>query len=194
MFHFIINLILIAKLFISSINSKLGFHIKYSGNNFFMHVLISGEFYDWFALEYNSKYNESKTRSDIKGDMFTILFSDNRYFTRGKFLFSQLFPSVYEVFRKIKKNQKNLLAILLQRIESEAVLDGVIEVLVHERPRMPVWTIHDSIITTEDNSNYLKELMLKVLTSIVGVPPKLQEEKWSLNSVYLELDALELKI
>ena len=118
--------------------------------------------------------------------MFMVLFTDNRFIGQEeaafKRLFRDLFPAVYQVFNRIKKGQKNRLSIILQRIESYLFLDVICKDISKINPDIPIFTIHDSIATTEDHYQTVLNQMEDTLKAYVGHVPKLQIEHWSQSS------------
>jgi len=165
----------------------------------YINLVVNGEFYNYFEEEYFKRTNSKhKNYREIKSEMFLTLYSDNRYInkkgTEGKDLFADLFPSVYKVFSIIKKKDNSLLPILLQRIESDVILDSVCRCLTIQYPKMPIFTCHDSIATTSENAQLLKKIMNEALIDYVGSPVKLKEEVWTIKNLRNELDLLKSRI
>lgn len=108
-------------------------------------------------------------RASTKTVMYQVLFSHNSWMNQGnpiskydaslKYLFKSIYPEVYEVFCSIKESQKNQLAILLQRIESFLIIDRCCKKISTERPLVPIYTIHDSIVSTKENMDYIKSII-----------------------------------
>jgi len=69
--------------------------------------------------------------------------------------------------------------ILLQQIESHLVLQVITKRIARERPTMPLFTIHDSIVTTEGNENYVQEIIIQEMKKAVGFGPGLRIERWT---------------
>lgn len=46
-------------------------------------------------------------------------------------------------------------------------------------PYIPLYTIHDSIVTTERYVGTVRKYMIEELTKRIGIPPTLEEEIWS---------------
>jgi hypothetical protein len=118
------------------------------------------------------------SRAEAKEGMFEVLFSSNRYKTKTKLLFAEIFPTINEMFRLIKGDQHRRLPILLQNIESHLVLKVITKQLASRYPNMPLYTIHDSIATTSTYVDIVRSHMTDVLTKKVGIPPKLKTEIW----------------
>jgi hypothetical protein len=85
---------------------------------------------------------------------------------------------VYELFSFIKKSDKTNLPRLLQRLESYLILLGITKRIARERPKMPIFTIHDSIVTTEGNEEYVKQVMKNEMHMAIGIAPTLSTEVW----------------
>ena len=88
--------------------------------------------------------------------------------------------------KKINEISKhtNFLAVLLQRIESYLVLEIICKRIALERPKLPIYTIHDSIVTTIGNEEYVKSIMVEMLKSYIGHEPKLKFEYWQIEDPF----------
>lgn len=147
----------------------------------------SGLFYEKFGeklvetgiLE-NSPIEE--LREAAKEITFSSIYSPNTSiaYNQAIQLFKAIFPNVYEVFKLIKRGHNNhpTLSVCLQRFEAELVLHKACSVISEERPDVFLMTLHDSIITTEDNAEYVKAIIYSVLRTNLGVPPHLKIERW----------------
>jgi hypothetical protein len=93
-------------------------------------------------------------------------------------LFKKTFPTVYKIISKIKKERHATLAIILQRLESELFLQKCCKIIYEERPDIPIFTLHDSIITTKENIEYVKSIIEKVLLEHINAKPHLKVERW----------------
>ncbi|MCD4737452.1 MAG: hypothetical protein K8R53_15520 [Bacteroidales bacterium] len=157
---------------------------------------INGDLYDTIKYYLNHDYPDKNfcidwekriykkgrdiNRKDAKKLTFFIFYSSNQCYSTAteKQLFKRLFPPVYEIFSYFKKEEKNRLALLLQRIESHAILDIICGRISHERPELPIFTVHDSIVTTVGNEDYVKSIMEAELIKYVSLKPTLKLEYW----------------
>jgi hypothetical protein len=149
-------------------------------------LVCNGNIYEHFGklleeanlLDHNDL---TPTRKIAKRAIFTAFFSRNNSigYNKDAQLFNKFFPIVFEIFAKIKKGKKyNSLACLLQYIEAQIILLLVCKRISIERPNLPIFTLHDSIVTTDGNEGYVSEVMMEVLYSEIGIPPILKIEKW----------------
>lgn len=72
---------------------------------------------------------------------------------------------------------------LLQRTESYLVLEKVCKEFHHRHPEAPIFTIHDSVMTTAEYSDDLNQLMYDTLLSITGIVPGLKMEEPDLDVI-----------
>ena len=85
---------------------------------------------------------------------------------------------MYKVIKYVKESHHPALAVVLQNLEADLILHKVCKIISEERPDVLTYTLHDSIITTEDNVDYVQGIMTKVLKKSIGVAPTLKVEKW----------------
>jgi hypothetical protein len=92
-----------------------------------------------------------------------IFFGKNRASCEGqkmlKELFADLFPTVDAVMRKLKRKDHAFLACLMQHYEACFMINAVCRRLMKNLPDAPVFTIHDSILTTEAYIETIKQIM-----------------------------------
>lgn len=145
-------------------------------------LVLSGQFYEHFVKVIKESTGETRTRDNVKIEILRAFFGkhelDGGGVTLVKKLFASEFPIMYEIFGILKKKDKNVLAIILQRIESYIIIDIICKRISREHPNIPLITIHDSIATTEENYEVVEAYMKKLLTELVGHPPKLKIERW----------------
>lgn len=151
----------------------------------FREIVSNGNFYEEFAailLENGDlqDVSEDDMRDIVKEITFSTIFSKNnaiRYNDAIR-LFKKNFPNVYEIISEIKRNYHPTLAVILQNLEADLFLNKCCKIISENRPDIPLFTLHDSIITTEENIEYVESIILQVLTESIGVKPKLKIERW----------------
>lgn len=154
-----------------------------------------GEIYEKIIDIVQEKFRESLTRKQIKTMFYIVLFSNNKFFNqpaaRLKRLFSEIYPQVYKFVTIIKHKNHPTLACLLQAIESEIILHRCCKRIWAETDRqVPVFTIHDSIVTTIGNEDYVYQIMKEELAKCIGVEPKMKYEYWNYQSKDLDQEIM----
>jgi hypothetical protein len=146
----------------------------------FKYLVANGTFYDFFInqLQVEGEYEIAKKAT--KRRLLITFYSKKGTKSGGaKTQFNSLFPLVYKFINCAKDVRHQNLAILLQRIESYLILDRICKRLASERPKMPIFTIHDSIVTTVGNEDFVKTVMQDELLYWVGVQPNVSIEYWA---------------
>jgi len=109
--------------------------------------------------------------------------------------FKALYPDVMLIYEKIKKGQQKDrykdLCRLFQRIESVAMQGFVCKRMNKEYPFIPLFTLHDCLITTEKNLSVIRQIMNEEIAGYMGYAPTMKAKLWS---EYEELIPEELKL
>ncbi|MBB6370613.1 hypothetical protein [Chryseobacterium shigense] len=138
----------------------------------------------YFANKYNArkKVTEIKKVDDVralmKGVIFTLFFSGIKTRNSNYKIFKEAFPNLVDAIELFKGNDNAVFSKLLQNIESECIIDFVSRKIAKEYPEMPLFSIHDSLSTTENYALILEDLMPKYIFEYTGLTPKIEEEKW----------------
>ena len=77
---------------------------------------------------------------------------------------------------KRKKEDYRKLAINLQRAEADLMINKVCKRISIERPEIFITTIHDSILTTEENKSYICNVILNEFERNFNLKPSLKIE------------------
>ena len=146
-------------------------------------LVEQGRFYEYLSEEIGKELGIGySNRRKVKAAVFQVLFTDNRFLgqeeAKPKKVFKTLFPTVYDLFAQIKKSDKTSLPRLLQRLESHLMLLVITKRIAKEQPKLPIFTIHDSIITTVGNEGYVQKIVEEELKAAIGITPKLSIEFW----------------
>lgn len=143
----------------------------------------AGNLYEFMQREIN---NPEIDRSRVKTMILITFFSDNRYISQQtedaslKRRFRGLFPEIYKLIVLCKRSRKERFACLLQSVESEIILHRCCRRIWDEGGHeVPVFTIHDSIATTAEHVEFVRQIMDEELTKAAGVHPSFKTELWS---------------
>lgn len=143
-------------------------------------LVLNGQLYEYMGAKL--KMND---RALAKETMFSVLYSANKYFNQKealpKRIFCEAFPNVYKLLAMFKAEQKNALAVLLQRIEAKLILSAITKRISIERTELPLFTLHDAIVTTLGNEQYIDMVLKEECAKVFGWPPKTKIEPWCLQ-------------
>ncbi len=147
----------------------------------YIEIVNSGSFYEQIFKEMYPDLPFDKAKA--KTMMFMIFFSRNNYMGQPKAepkkRFKRLFPQTYEIFRLLKLCDYTALSRILQRIESDVIIQNVVPRISRERPELPIFTIHDSIVTTLGNEQYVSDIIQQEILRLTGLQAKLGIEYWN---------------
>lgn len=154
----------------------------------YIDLVTSGSFYEFIQAHFEPLYpTRFDTRAKVKKEVLRIFFSDpnvhSLLFYKPAQTFKELFPTVYELFKLIQQSGKNYLPIILQRIESYLMLDVVCKSISKLHPEIPLFTIHDNIITTKGNEDIVEDILLKEIENWLGYKPSIGREDLSIKNV-----------
>ncbi|GEP93721.1 hypothetical protein SAMN05660909_05679 [Chitinophaga terrae (ex Kim and Jung 2007)] len=146
-------------------------------------MVSSGNFYSEFRQLLKNKLDLNyATNEDVKPILFTVLFTDNRFIGQAdaapKRIFRDLFPAIYEITAFIKRHGAENLPILLQRIESFIMYHKVVPRITRERDYLPIFTLHDSIVTLKGNEDYVENVMREEFGKCLGFIPHFKRDYW----------------
>ncbi|QCR22849.1 hypothetical protein [Pontibacter sp. SGAir0037] len=119
--------------------------------------------------------------SKFKVDLFANVFygeNEKTFDSKSAQAFMKEFPSVYQVIENEKQGNYKKLAVLMQRIESEAIIDGVMVDLMNKYNDKYFFTsLHDSVIFEYHPGlvDEIKELMIYHMNKVVGLKPKVKQ-------------------
>ncbi|MES2431805.1 MAG: hypothetical protein V4556_12800 [Bacteroidota bacterium] len=167
----------------------------------FIKNVVNGTFYEYLIpiFEKEGVLKSCKTldkkRDKVKKIVLTLLFDNsnknyNRRNDSATQIFKRKFPTISRIFEYIKKEDYRNLAIVLQRIESYLILERICQRINKEKPELPLFTIHDSIITTLGNEDYVKSIMEDELIKAIGIAPQFSIEFWQQELVKNKVGAL----
>ena len=164
-------------------------------------LVSSGRIYEEIMRIANEQISDDGgqiERKDAKVLMFYLLFSSNRgqhidpKIRQLKSIFTARYPKIIELFQIIKReysdctmdNSHSKLSCLLQAIESSIILHKCCKRIWDEKNHsVPIFTIHDSIASTQEYSSYIQQVMREELESYIGMKPSLSIERWTIPTL-----------
>lgn len=190
------NSIMSTKISVTMMNKGFNEELKRFSN-----IVLNGKFYeeltDICKIEPNKDgkyklkvYNKSSdkvrfvelnnNRDYAKRLALKILFSSNSRITKDYHEFRNQFPLISQIIETLKPlGCYEKFAKLLQHIEADCVIDYLTLKLSKKHPEMPLFTIHDSIVTTEKWFDLLQfEVDILMDEYSDGLKPILKPEKW----------------
>lgn len=102
-------------------------------------------------------------------------------------LFFELFPKEAAIMMLLKNNYYKNLPKILQRIESTMILQKVTQRVRKIDRNIPLFTIHDSILTTEENEAILKSAIDHIYKYHFGLVPEVKQIVYNEHNAFLEI-------
>ena len=187
-FNKLLNLTHLNKSIIKSMKSmKLAFMLheiqQLSDNQdvrLFKKIVLNGEVYEWIIEAVYQNLGTNITRDEAKESYCYSFYSgistaippeakeETKQLNMIKKVLKKILPNVFSIFNLFKVVDKSHLAILCQRIESYIIIDRVTKKIPDNTP---FWTIHDSIMTLEENTGLIKQLIEDVFFEVTGLNP-----------------------
>jgi hypothetical protein len=144
----------------------------------FLRNCESGQFYESLLTEEERKVKRSRDR--LKRRFYVVLFGRNRL-KRHRWpnvlreRFETEYPTVAAVLADLKRKNYRHSSHLLQNIEATAFIYRIGNRIRAERPDMPLFTIHDSLMTTPENVPYVRTIIASEFANF-GIVPSLKED------------------
>ena len=134
--------------------------------------VVSGDLYEVLKTSFEEVFEYSLgEREQYKEVIMTVLFTKNGYNPKSKLLFASRYPFVDSVFRESKRKDYKALSKQLQRLESKLILRTVCKEINSLDSTIPMFTIHDSILTSSKHIETVKSKLIDILTLEIGFEP-----------------------
>ena len=99
--------------------------------------------------------------------------------------FEEEFPNVMYILNQFKhmsylfpwynhKKPHAALAVMLQYIESTIFIDNICKRISQQYPDLPIYTVHDNIITLKGEESTVKRIMEETIKQMTGVNPTIR--------------------
>ena len=149
--------------------------------------VLNGEIYEKVNQEWENELNTKYSRNEAKKQLNLLFNSPNHIVNKSPqwTIFKKMYPSVADYFYglnegffKLKKEStkddfKSAFAYIAQGIEKYLLLDVIVSEVKKIDSCIPTITLHDGIFTTQKYVDEVREVMLKVYSTNVGVEPKI---------------------
>ena len=140
----------------------------------------TGQLYEKMMVEMGHNPKDKQARDRMKKRLFKCVFyGQNASASTYKewAVFSSMYKSVAEFITQAKKTDHRSLSHRMQKAEAALILDTVIKQIAEAYHPSDFFatTIHDSIVTTESNAPYVKELMTQAFAQ-VGLRVNINDE------------------
>ncbi len=141
----------------------------------YLRLCEQGDFYEYLAEASGTDISIDKRRNRFKEKVFShVLFAKKKHMANPLAKAFELeFPSIHEMIISAKKPDDAGLAHWMQRVESSFVIDRVIGRFHEARPNAFVLTIHDSVLTKPEDSEFAHDLLMEEFRQF-GVRPTLR--------------------
>lgn len=149
------------------------------GDFFYKEGVLFSNVNDHYFIGTETKELFSDRRNAAKQAVMRILYSSRDNREQIVLKFEKEYPEVYKILKQLKTSNKSDFPILMQNIEAEFILDYCTKYIAEKYPEMPLFTIHDSIVSTEENIQILEEEFHSHLKNYFTIFPRLKKEYWS---------------
>ena len=145
-------------------------------------LVIQGRYYEFLMHAYKILEDLPRLpdRDQIKKQTCTFMYAKgddvNRY-SRYR-LFKKLFPTISLIYSALKSEYYKNFPEFLQTLEARLILDNAYARISIEKPDLPIFTIHDSLVTTKGNEDYVEQVLSEELEKEIGEKPVLGKELW----------------
>ena len=157
----------------------------FSGNNSnYMNAYNQWQFEEYYFPQssyqnYDRKpYPQTVTKEYAKEIILKMLNSKNKTFIFEEMAFRSLYPTIFEFVSKIKIKHYEDFSHLMLQIESYFMLKIVARRLKNKFKKVPFFTLHDCICSTESNLKLVNGFMKTTLVTELGFTPMIKTKHW----------------
>lgn len=145
----------------------------------FRAAVQGGTFYEMLNEKLEKPYPKER-RDDLKTAVFTSIFFGKVYPRPSKMAlaFEKLFPILNQKIIAVKTPDHRKLAILLQKTEADLIIGKVVGTIA-KISKIPVLTVHDSVITLPEYAADVTKLMANAFYERFGFVPTLKSKNYT---------------
>jgi len=139
----------------------------------------NGKFYEYMQ----DKVDGNLSRKQAKNQFYLYLYHKNKKGSKLKNAFKEFWPNIADLFEYVKSNfaktknegrtnveTGNALCHAIYRLESDLVVNNIAKTFMKKYPSIPIYTIHDSFLTTDEGLSLLKPLIESISIEMFGTP------------------------
>ncbi|WP_276133510.1 hypothetical protein [Polluticoccus soli] len=149
----------------------------------FATIIREGRLYEHIQEYFELHYPTSKccnSRSKAKLWVMEMFYNKVVRFGKQKVkhwrILKVLFPEVAALITILKAERYQDLAHLLQMIEAKMLLEKVCKNIFNANPSIPIFTVHDSILTTREHASTVKEILLATYREYLDFDAQLHDK------------------
>ena len=143
----------------------------------YMQACVAGTFYESLMTD----ADRAKGKAKFKERFYRVLFGRNRskngFPNVLRMRFALKYPTVAKVLHQLKSRNYKQSAYVLQNYEATLFIYRICGRIMEERPRIPLYTIHDCLLTTDEHYDYIRGVMLDEFAKL-GVTPQIRKETY----------------
>ena len=146
----------------------------------YIYQTITGNLYDFFLEEKIRGWGKNQKREKIKTNILTLFYQEelDDQSSIMKEMFKQAFPNVFRYIEISKERDYRKFSINQQKTESDMVLRTICKRILSEKPDIPIFTIHDSILSTREHIPYITTIMNEEVFKKYSILPNLKIESY----------------
>jgi hypothetical protein len=177
-------------------SSETQYSKGFSNYTFKKHV-ENGKLYEFICFKFFNKHftkggiDRFSTRAKTKQEFMHMMYHNPKeFYSKAKAVFAEfetLFPKEAAVMNLMKKRKYNDFPIILQKLEAQMLLHRVAKRVYDVNTDIPLFTIHDSILTTLQYSSTLKSILQEEYNQLLGFIPQFEKTEYSEHNAFREI-------
>jgi len=167
-------------------------------NNYtFKNLVQNGKLYEFICYKFFNKHitkggiDRFSTRAKTKQEFMHMMYHNPKVpHSKAKAVFADfehLFPTEASVMNLMKKRKYNDFPIILQKLEAQMLLHRVAKKVYDVNPDIPLFTIHDSILTTKQHASTLKCILEDEYQKLLCFIPQFEKTEYSEHNAWGEI-------
>jgi hypothetical protein len=166
-------------------------------NYTFKNLVQNGKLYEFICYKFFNKHitkggiDRFSTRAKTKQEFMHMMYHNPKApHSKAKAVFADfehLFPTEASVMNLMKKRKYNDFPIILQKLEAQMLLHRVAKRVYDLNPDIPLFTIHDSILTTKQHASTLKCILEDEYQKLLGFIPQFEKTEYSEHNAWGEI-------